>query len=150
MGSFIASLLVTMPQALSEVTATQGNKGGGQELARWLLEVSESIGRALSKNLPPQQVEKIVGDLAAAVTSLSSVAVELSNTIADPQVAEIIRRASEGFRKSLNTASLQDPLSVMKMLTDPDVAYAAGVLLAALKALGVAIRASSSISQEEA
>lgn len=138
-GSFLSAVLATAPQVLSQVAAEEGQN----ELAKWALEVNQAVGRTLTRTLPPAEVEKLVESLASAIKSFTYVAIELANTIGDPQVAEVIRRAAEGFRKGLTTASLQDPVSLMRMMTDPDVAYAVSVILAALKALGVAMRVSS-------
>ena len=147
LGAFISTLLVTMPASIEQaVRSQQLPEGKSAELARWIYEMNGRLADVLSRSLPPETVAKMAEDLIEASKSLTAVLVEVAKVLGDPQVAEVVRRTSEGFKKSLSLLSSPDITSVMRALSDPDVLYAAGVLLAALKALGVAVRATSSSS----
>ncbi|ADL18903.1 hypothetical protein ASAC_0496 [Acidilobus saccharovorans 345-15] len=146
LGAFVSSLLTALPASLEEIARQGGqSEGPSSQIARWAVSTSQEISRVLDSKLPPQEVGKLVEELVVSFKGLASVAIELSKTLGDPQVAEVIRRTSEGFKKSLNliSPSYYDPMAMVRAMSDPDVAYALGVILAILKAFGVALRVSA-------
>ncbi|MFP3231850.1 MAG: DUF1641 domain-containing protein [Acidilobus sp.] len=144
LGSFVSSLLVGLPASLEELAKQSDQSGPSKELAEWALSASQEIAKVLKTRLPPEELDKIVEGLVVSVRGISEVTLELSKTLGDPRVAEIIRRTSDGFRKSLDLlSSYSDPMALLRAMSDPDIAFAVGVILSLLKALGVAVRVSS-------
>ncbi|MGC9210428.1 MAG: DUF1641 domain-containing protein [Acidilobus sp.] len=144
-GAFVASFLEALPLFASSLSAAQGEPYS--TLTQWIERTSRSLADVLVREFPPDEVARMAEDAAKSIKGVSALVTEVLRSLGDPQLVEVFRRTSEGFRKSLQALTSPNVGDVMKALSDPDVVYALSVLLALLKALGTAIRVSSAAGQ---
>ncbi|MGC9071328.1 MAG: DUF1641 domain-containing protein [Acidilobus sp.] len=140
-GTFITSFLETLPLMASSLASAQGEPYS--KLAEWADRTSKSVTEVLVREFPPEEVARMAEDVARSIKGMSLLINEVSKAVSDPQLLSIIKRTTEGFRKSLQAITSPNVSELMRALSDPDVVYALSVLLALLKALGTAIKLSS-------
>ncbi len=137
-GGLVASLLGALPVLARSFSSAQGEPYN--KLADWADKTSRAIVEVLVREFPPEEVARLAEDIARSARGLALIADEVLKAIGDPQIAEVVKRTIEGFRKGLQALTSPNVSDLIRALSDQDVAYALSVMLTLLKALGIAMR----------